>query len=209
MTAYITLRTEINKEVSVDTSNRTIGSIIGGVLLIAFGLLALASQLFRGFNFWGTFWPLILIGIGIVFFAGMFAAGRSGGGLAIPGAIFSGIGLMMFFQNLTNHWESWSYGWTVIVMSVGVGIYIAGWWATSESQKQAGIRVFTIGLILFVIFGAFFEMIFQSSGLAQIIFPLALVALGAYLIFTRSRRFSFSPNESKKVETPKKSRSKK
>ncbi len=179
----------------METRNRHIGSLTAGVILIAFGLLAMASQLFRGFNFWGTFWPLILIGVGIVFFAGMFASGKSGGGLAIPGTIFGGIGLMMFIQNITGHWESWSYGWTVIVMSVGLGIYIAGWYSSRERMRQAGTRVFTIGLILFVVFGAFFEMIFQSSQLAQIAFPAALIILGGYLIVTRSRRLSWKPEE--------------
>jgi hypothetical protein len=191
----------------VESNRRNIGSLTGGVILVAFGLLALASQLFRGFDFWGTLWPLILIGVGLVFFAGMFSSGRSGGGLAIPGAIFSGIGLMMFVQNMTNYWQSWSYGWTVIVMSVGVGIFIAGWWSDSEVQRQAGKRVFSIGLILFVIFGAFFEMIFQSSGLAQLIFPIALVVLGGYLIVTRGRSLPVVAEE--KVAAPKKSRSKK
>jgi hypothetical protein len=184
----------------VETRNRHIGSLTAGVLLIAFGLLAMASQLFRGFNFWGTFWPLILIGVGIVFFAGMFASGRSGGGLAIPGTIFSGIGLMMLVQNITGHWESWSYGWTVIVMSVGVGIYIAGWWSAKERMKEAGKRVFTIGLILFVVFGAFFEMIFQSSSFAQILFPAGLILLGGYLIITRGRNFSWKPEDAEKIE---------
>jgi len=195
----------------VETRNRHIGSLTGGVILIAFGLLALGSQLVRGFNFWGTLWPLILIGIGVVFFAGMFASERSGGGLAIPGAIFSGIGLLMFLQNITNYWQSWAYGWTVIVMSVGIGIFIAGWWSDSESQRQAGKRVFGIGLILFVLFGAFFEMIFQSSQFAQILFPAALIVLGGYLIIMRGRHFSWKPEEAEKIEetSSKKSRSKK
>ena len=195
----------------METRNRHIGSITAGVILIAFGLLALASQLFRGFNFWGTFWPLILIGIGIVFFAGMFASGKSGGGLAIPGAIFSGIGLIMFIQNITGHWESWSYGWAVIIMSVGVGIFIAGWWSDKIRMQEAGKRVFSIGLILFVLFGAFFEMIFQSSQIAQIFFPAALIVLGGYLIIMRGRHSSWKPEVSEKVEesSGKKSRSEK
>jgi len=193
----------------LSTRNRNIGSLTAGVILTAFGLLALASQLFRGFNFWGTFWPLIIIGIGIIFFAGMFASGRSGGGLAIPGAIFSGIGLLMFVQNITGHWESWAYAWTVIVMSVGTGIYLAGWWSGSEGQRNAGKRVLGIGLILFVAFGAFFEMIFQTSTAARLFFPIALIVLGGYLILTRSRGFSWKPSEPEEVETPKNSRSKK
>ena len=205
------MKNRTNKEVPVETRNRHIGSLTAGVILIAFGLLALASQLVQGFDFWGSFWPLILVGIGAVFFAGMFASGRSGGGLAIPGAIFSGIGLMMFLQNLTNHWESWSYGWTVIVMSVGVGILLSGWWSGSKSQRESGRRVFSVGLILFVLFGTFFEMLFQSSRFAQLAFPIALIILGGYLIVTRSRRFSWKPAEPATVEepAPKERRSKK
>lgn len=184
----------------MEPRNRHVGSLTAGVILIAFGLLAMASQLFRGFNFWGTFWPLILIGVGIVFFAGMFASGRSGGGLAIPGSIFCGIGLMMFIQNITGHWESWSYSWTVIVMSVGAGIFIGGWYSGRERMKEAGTRVFTIGLILFVVFGAFFEMIFQSSPIAQIVFPAGLILLGGYLILKRGRHFSWKPENAEKIE---------
>ena len=41
------------------------GSLIAGAALIAVGLLALAGQLFRGFNFWGTIWPLFIIAVGL------------------------------------------------------------------------------------------------------------------------------------------------
>ena len=40
------------------------------------------------------------------------------------------------------------------------------------------------GAILFVIFGAFFEMIFSSFN--NMIFPILLIGLGIYLVLTRS-----------------------
>jgi hypothetical protein len=171
------------------SSQRNVGSLVGGGLLIIFGLLALVGQLFRGFNFWNTFWPFFIIGFGLLFFVGMFAGGRSVSGLAIPGTIVTTIGLMLFYQNLTGHWESWSYGWTVILMAVGLGIFITGAWGQNPSQRAAGLRVLRIGLVMFVIFGAFFELIFTSGmpfGLRSIIFPAALILLGLYLILTRS-----------------------
>jgi hypothetical protein len=119
----------------------------------------------------------------------MFAGGRSVSGLAIPGAIVTTIGLMLFYQNLTGHWESWSYGWTVILMAVGLGIFIMGTWGQNSTQRAAGLRVLRIGLVLFIIFGAFFELIFTSGmpfGLRSIIFPAALILLGLYLVLTRS-----------------------
>jgi hypothetical protein len=171
------------------SSQRNAGSLVGGSLLIIFGILALIGKIFQNYNFWGTFWPFFIIGVGALFFVGMFAGGRSVSGLAIPGSIITTIGLMLFYQNITNHWESWSYGWTVILMSVGLGIFIMGLWGQNPTQRAAGLRVLRIGLIMFVIFGAFFELIFTAGrpfGLRAIVFPVGLILLGLYLILSRS-----------------------
>ena len=171
------------------SSQRNVGSLVGGSLLIIFGILALVGKIFQNFNFWETFWPFFIIGVGVLFFVGMLAGGRSVSGLAIPGSIITTIGLMLFYQNLTDHWESWSYGWTVILMSVGLGIFIMGFWGQNETQRAAGLRVLRLGLIMFVIFGAFFELIFTSGmsfGLRSIIFPAGLILLGLYLVLMRS-----------------------
>jgi hypothetical protein len=168
------------------STKRNTGSIIGGAILIVFGILALLGQLFRHFDFWGIFWPFILIGIGVMFFIGMFLGGKAVAGLAIPGAIISVIGLQMFLQNLTGYWETWSYGWTVILFSVGLGIFIMGAYNGNTQTRASGLKVMKIGAILFVIFGAFFELIFSAGGVRQLFFPAALILLGLYLVVTRS-----------------------
>ncbi len=186
------------------SSQRNTGALVGGTLLIIFGALALLGQLFRNLNFWETFWPFFIIGVGLLFFVGMFAGGRSVSGLAIPGSIITTIGLMLFYQNLTGHWESWAYGWTVILMSVGVGILIMGIWGQNLSQRAAGLRVLRIGLILFVVFGAFFELIFTAGrpfGLRSVIFPAGLILLGLYLIISRSGLLPSSSKESTDSES--------
>jgi hypothetical protein len=170
----------------MSTNRLNIGPLIGGSVLLALGLLTLAGQFFRNFNFWGMIWPFFVIGLGALFFMGMFASGKSAPGLAIPGTIITAIGLMLFLQNLFGHWESWSYGWTVILMAVGLGIYIMGRYGENEQHRQSGIRVMKIGAILFVIFGGFFEMIFNSFSFSRFVFPVALIALGVYLILARS-----------------------
>ena len=159
------------------------GALVGGTLLIAFGLLSLAGNVFRGFN-WGFLWPFLVIGVGVLFFVAMFAGGKQVAGLAIPGTIVSGIGLVLLFQNITKHWESMSYFWTLIILFVGVGIYIMGVYGNDPGQKKSGASVMKVGLILFIIFGSFFEMIFSSFG--NLIFPILLILLGAYLILSRS-----------------------
>ena len=170
----------------MSTNRSNTGSLIAGAALIIFGLLALAGQLFEGFNFWGVIWPFFIIGVGILFFVGMYTGGKSAAWLAIPGSIFTFVGLMLFLQNLTDHWESWSYGWTVILMAVGVGIYIMGRYTDNLGQRESGSRLIKIGAILFVVFGGFFEMIFNSFAFSRFIFPVALILLGIYLVMGRS-----------------------
>jgi hypothetical protein len=171
----------------MSTNRSNPGSLIAGAALIGFGLLALAGQFFRGFNFWGVIWPFFIIGVGVLFFVGMYTGGKSAAGLAIPGSIFTFVGLMLFLQNLSDHWESWSYSWTVILMAVGTGIYIMGRYTENPGQRESGSRLIKIGAILFIIFGGFFEMIFNSFAFSRFIFPVALILLGIYLIMGRSR----------------------
>lgn len=125
-----------------------------------------------------------MIGFGLLFFAIMFTGGKQAAGFAIPGSIISGTGLVLLIQNLTHHWESMSYFWALIIMFVGTGIYIMGWHSEDANQKQSGLRVMKAGFILFIIFGAFFEIIFSSF--SSILFPVLLIGLGLFLVMTRS-----------------------
>jgi hypothetical protein len=170
-------------------TRRNVGSIIGGSFLILLGLLFLFGQWFRGLNFLGLLWPLIIVAFGALFFVGMLAGGKSSAGLAVPGSIITGIGLMLLVQSLTGYWESWSYGWTVILILVGLGIFIMGSYGEREHSRQAGLRLMQIGCILLIAFGAFFEgLIFASQhpGVGGLIFPAALILLGLILVLSRT-----------------------
>lgn len=168
-------------------SNRpNAGSLIVGAILILFGLLALAGQILPVVN-WGALWPFLIIGFGALFFLAMFAGGRQTAAFAIPGSIIGGLGLILLFQNITGRWESMSYFWALIIMFVGLGIYIMGWYGGDANQRRSGFGVMKVGFILFIIFGAFFEMIFSSFG--NLIFPVLLILLGLYLVLSRSGLF--------------------
>ena len=163
-------------------------ALVGGTLLIGFGLLTLASQIFRDVHFWSYLWPLAVVVCGALFFAGMFLGGRQVSGLAIPGSIITGIGLLLLYQSLSSNWESWAYSWALIVIFVGLGIFIMGLYTSDEARKQAGVKVMKIGAVLFVVFGAFFEMIFsmdRTLGFRGLLFPGLLILLGGYLIVSR------------------------
>lgn len=169
----------------MQTNRSHTGTLVAGTILIVIGLIAFADQFLR-FD-WGLLWPFMVIGFGSLFFLAMIAGGKQSAAFAIPGSIISGIGLVLLFETLTDHWESMSYFWTLIIMFVGIGIYIMGWYGGDTNQKQAGQRVMRIGFILFVIFGALFEL---SSSSHNLIFPILLILLGLYLIASRSGLFS-------------------
>jgi len=183
----------------MQTNRSNTGALIGGAVLIAFGLLSLAGQVFRNLN-WGFLWPFIVIGIGAMFFVAMFAGGKQAAAFAIPGSIVGGVGLVLLFQNIFKHWESMSYFWALIIMFVGAGIYIMGTYGGDASQKQAGSRVMKVGFILFIIFGTFFEMIF--SGFSNTLFPILLIAVGGYLVLTRSGLFGAKKHDAAETLPP-------
>ena len=161
-------------------SSSRAGSVVAGAVLIGLGVLFLLGQFLR-FDAWDFVWPLAVVAFGALFFAGMAAA--------IPGAIISAIGLLLLYQNLTGHFESWAYGWTVIVMGAGAGLFIMGWWTGDEGRRRSGLRVLAVGFVLFVIFGAFFELgasFFGPRGLRQLIFPILLIGVGLFLLVHRS-----------------------
>lgn len=170
----------------MQTNRSNIGSLIGGAILIGFGILLLMGRVFRGLD-WGFLWPFIIIGFGALFFVLMFATGRSGAAFAIPGSIVGGIGLVLLFQNITGRWESMSYFWTLIILFVGLGIYLMGWYGEDAGQRKSGAGVMKVGFFLFIIFGAFFELIFSSFG--NLLFPILLILLGGYLVLSRSGLF--------------------
>jgi hypothetical protein len=160
------------------------GTFIAGTILIVFGLLALARNFFPVFD-WGAIWPIAIIGLGALFFLAMLAAGKQAAAFALPGSIIGGIGLILLFQNITGRWESMSYFWTLIILFVGLGIYIMGWYGGDVNQKRSGFGVMKVGFILFIIFGAFFEILIFSS-FNNLVFPILLILLGVYLVLSRS-----------------------
>ncbi len=181
------------------------GALVGGTLLIGFGLISLLSQLFRNILDWSYIWPLAIVLAGALFFAGMFFGGRSVSGLAIPGTIISGIGLVLLYQNLTSHWESWAYSWALILIFVGIGIFLSGTYGRDEGQRRSGLNLMKIGFTLFIIFGAFFEMIFsmdRSLGFGGVLFPALLILFGLYLIVRRLGLLPWGKSEAVATPTP-------
>jgi len=171
------------------SGNRSLMSIFLGVLLIGWGVIFLLGQFFS-VSVGAFIWPFFVILAGLMFFGGMLAGGKRVSGLAIPGAIISVVGLILLFQNITGQWWTWSYAWTLILSAVGIGLFIQGTWGGHNMLRQVGLRLVGMGLVLFLLFGAFFEFgaillgVKRTSG---VVWAVALVAFGIYLLVTRSK----------------------
>jgi hypothetical protein len=162
-------------------------SLIIGLVLIGFGILFLLGQ-FTTLS-WGYFvWPFFIIIVGLAFFVGMLLGGKKASELAIPGSIITMVGLILFYQNLFNAYQTWAYAWALIPTAVGLGTIISGIWGDKPREVAAGRSTLITGLILFVAFGTFFELVIGISGFgvqSQWLWPVILIVLGLF-IFWRS-----------------------
>ena len=155
-------------------------SIIGGFILILVGGFFLIFQLFPGlaeqFNP-ELYWPLIIVVVGAFF---LLAAVLGAASLAVPGAIIAGIGGLLYYQNLSGDWSSWSYAWTLIPGFVGLGLILMG--ALDRENRGAirsGLILVVISLGLFIFFAGFLsELSFVGS-----LWPLLLIFGGIWILW--------------------------
>lgn len=167
-------------------------NVVIGAILVGLGLLFFLEQTL-GLYLGRYLWPFFVIVPGLAFFMAMVMSGRNGGPLAIPGSIVTTVGLILLYQNSFNRWESWAYAWALIPVAVGVGLMIHGAWSDRPGLREAGRRVAGVGVVLFLVFGAFFELALNLSGywdLSRWFWPLLLIALGVYLLLRRGARSS-------------------
>jgi hypothetical protein len=180
------------------------GTIIGGLLLIGLGMLFLLGQ-FLGFDVWHYLWPLFILGFGLLFFAGMVAGGKEAGGLAIPGSLFTILGLLFLYQNTFAHWASWAYAWALLAPTgVGIGLMIFARWSDKPSLYGPGWLLVIIGLAIFLVMGAFFELAVGLAGYAspgRFLWPVLLILIGLFLLFRRSFHW-LTPPLATKSSTP-------
>jgi hypothetical protein len=175
---------------------RNLTNLYLGILLLVFGVILLVGQ-FIGRGFWSLFWPFIILAVGAAFFAGMRAGGPRLSGLAIPGSVVSMIGLILLVQNTFHQWQTWSYAWALIIVAVGTGLIIHANFSGIEGPRRAGLYLIRLGLILFLAFGVFFELLFFLIGNhygSAIFWSVALIAVGVYIIFSRGRGIFRTPD---------------
>lgn len=166
------------------TPDRT-GAYLLGALLVGAGILLLLGQALD-VTLGELGWPMtvILPGLGLLT-AGLVSPRLAG--LVIAGSIVTMVGLLLFYQNATDHWESWAYAWALVAPTAsGVGSVLAGMRSGNRPMAAAGGWQIVVGLALFAAGALFFEGIIGISGrqlpIPEWVLPVAVIALGGLLL---------------------------
>jgi hypothetical protein len=147
--------------------------ILGGWLLVTRQVPELQAWLENNFT-----WPMWTIGAGaLVLLIGLITGAP---GMAVPASIIAGIGGILYYQNMTGDFASWSYMWTLIPGFVGVGSILAGLLGENTRRSIAhGLRLIVTSAVLFLIFATFFGGL---SLLGDYGLPILLILLGMYIL---------------------------
>ena len=139
-------------------------SILGGLLVLIGVILLIGQFVHLDLGHYG--WPFFIIVPGVALLV-VALAGRGviGEGLAIAGSIVTVTGLILLYQNSTDHFESWAYGWALVFPgAVGSGMMLYGLSAGRPGNVRAGSRLVGIGVVLFLLGAAFFEGVIGIGG---------------------------------------------
>jgi hypothetical protein len=158
----------------MDARNRS--AFAAGLVLILLGgfflLIRLVPNLLETFS-----WPFLVIGVGIVFL--VIAVVTLTPGMAVPACILGGIGGILYWQNATGAWWTWSYAWTLIPGFVGIGVVLSGCLEGRPIHGLlSGLWPIVVSLVLFLVFGSFTGLVSWSGTF----FGILLIAIGILIL---------------------------
>ena len=110
-------------------------------------------------SFGGATWPLWIVVPGLAMLVGSFFIPPRGGlGLAIPGAIVTMVGLVLWVQETYDLYATWAYAWALVApTALGLGMLLYGLVQRDGELARDGFRTTLVGLGLFLGFALFFE----------------------------------------------------
>src|SRR5215217_5520187 len=162
-------------------------ALIFGVLLVSVGGFLLLTRL-TDLELGASAWPVWIVVPGLVLLLASFAIPpRAGLGLAIPGAIVTAVGLILWVQETYDAYGTWAYAWALVVPTApGVAMLLYGAARGDRALARDGVRTTLIGLALFVGLALFFEGVVGISGTPIAAFeellPFAAIGVGALLV---------------------------
>ncbi len=154
-------------------------SYVWGIMLIIIGGILLYDNIFDAHLFgWSTLWPMFVLGLGLSFEFSFFI-NRKAPGLLVPGGILTTNGIVFFFQTFTK-WHFIGYTWPLFILSVAIGLFQLYWFI----GRPKGLLV-TIIILSAVAFISLTCTLLSGINEFGIIFPLALIGAGVYILFFR------------------------
>ena len=152
-----------------------------GLILILIGAWLVLTRQVPSLQAWiehNFSWPMYTIGAGLLIL--LIGLLTNSPGMAIPASIVAGIGGILYYQNTTQNFTSWSYMWTLIPGFVGVGTILAGLLGENTRRNFGhGLRLLVTSAVLFLIFATFFGGL---SILGPYGLPIVLILLGVYIL---------------------------
>lgn len=155
-------------------------NLVLGLILLAVGAWLLVTRQVPSLQAWmeNIGWPIYTIGAGLlVLLIGLLT---NSPGMAVPACIIMGIGGILYYQDQTGDYTTWSYMWTLIPGFVGVGSILAGLLGDHTRRNiNNGLRLIVISAVLFLIFATFLGGL---SILGEYGLPVILILVGLYIL---------------------------
>lgn len=162
-------------------------NLVTGTILILLGFAFLITKYIFNVELIhfesGDFWPLIVLGIGVVFEL-LYFSNRRITGFLVPGGVLTTLGVLFLFEVATD-WVFSAYTWPVYLFAVSVGLfqlYLFGGRPKGlliAGSIVGGVGVFSLAIIIFEVFVSAVDI--------AVVIPLVLIAAGLLFIFGRRR----------------------
>lgn len=159
-------------------------AILGGILIVL-GVVFFAGQQLN-IDLADAAWPFYVIAPGLAMLAFGLTQAR-GSGLAVAGSIVTMVGLVLLYQNATDHWESWAYAWALVGPGgSGLGMLLYGTRSRDAKMARDGFWSLLGALGLFAVGLVFFEGVIGISGrrlpLPEWVLPVAIIVIGVLVL---------------------------
>jgi hypothetical protein len=159
---------KMNSKPTTRLGSNVVGALIGAVLVLL-GIAFLMTRFFLlvfDFDFGHYAWPLFILVPGVLMFLTAFLAERQAGSiLAMFGSMIIMTGIVLMVQNLFDLYSTWAYAWALITpMSMGLGKLVYGALRGLGDEVRTGLAMTGIGAAIFVVAGAFFELVIGLNG---------------------------------------------
>ena len=158
----------MNSKPETKLGSNMVGTLMGAILIllgISFLMVRFIISIFD-FDLGHYAWPFFIIIPGVLMFLSAFMLERQAGvTLAMFGGMVATTGGILMIQNIFDLYASWAYAWALIApTSMGLAKLLYGAVRGLGDEVKSGLAMAGVGAVIFVVAGAFFELIIDING---------------------------------------------